>query len=562
MNFDLIIKGGTIIDGSGEARFSGDVGIKDGKIAAIGDVTGDAAQVIDATGKMVSPGFIDIHTHYDAQVVWDSMLSISPWHGVTTVVMGNCGFGIAPTRAADRELILGTLEKVEGMSLEGLNAGLGEDWGFESFPEYMDVVEGKGSSINVSLLLGHTPLRFYVMGKEATERAATKDEVQQMKDILKEAMEAGALGFSSSKSMTHVGYEGRPVPSRLADKEEMYALGSVLGDMNRGTIQTAIGKTFFHSEIEELAEVTGRPISWTALLGGMSGPRSHIKHLKETEKLAAKGLPVFPQVSCRPLNFEFDLRNPFILEGKPLFQPISSSDFDGKKAIYADPEFRQRFKDEAGPDIKPAFGTNWKQTVVSFCPSEPELEERQIMEIAEERGVHTIDLVCDLSLRDNLDVRFRMPVLNTEEEDVAELLRDPNTIIGLSDAGAHASQLCDACFSTFLLEHWVRDKKVLTLEEAVYMLTSQVANAFGLNDRGLLAEGRPADVVVFDADTVAASDLYRVNDMPGGAERVLSDAIGIDAVIVNGVMLRRNGEDQMTAKDKLPGKLLRGGSAA
>ena len=562
MDFDLRIDGGTIIDGTGAERFSGDVGIRDGQIVALGDVKGSAAETIDATGRIVSPGFVDIHTHYDAQILWDRMLTISPWHGVTTVVVGNCGFGVAPTRPEHRDLILKTLEKVEGMSLEALQEGIGDKWPFETFPEYLDAIEKAGSAINVGVLVGHTPLRMYVMGEESTERAATEEEVAQMRKLVGEAVNAGAVGFATSHATTHVGYGGRPVPSRMADFEEIREIASVLGELDKGMMQATVGRDLFFDQFAQIAEETGRPVSWTALLAGMMGPGSHRALLARSAELADKGIPVYPQVTCRPLNFEFNLEEPFLFESMSVFKPISAADFDGKMKIYADPAFRRRFIEKAGPNSEGNFGTRWDQTVISYCPTEPALEERSLVEVARERKLDPIDLMCDLSIDNRLKARFRMAVMNTNEDEVEELLTDPNTVLGLSDAGAHASQLCDACFSTYLLSRWVREKKALSLEQAINMLTERPAKIFGLSDRGRLEVGRPADVVVFDPDEVGTSGLRRVNDLPAGAERLLADAFGIDAVVVNGSILRQAGLDRVDPDGTLPGRLLRGGSAA
>jgi N-acyl-D-aspartate/D-glutamate deacylase len=561
MDFDLRINGGMIIDGTGGERFAGDVGIRDGLIVALGEVEGSAAETIDAKGRIVSPGFVDIHTHYDAQILWDRMLTISPWHGVTTVVMGNCGFGVAPTRPEHRDLILRTLEKVEGMSLDALQEGIGGEWPFETFPEYLDAIEKAGSAINVGVLVGHTPIRMYVMGEESTERVATQEEVSKMRALVQEALTAGAVGFATSHATTHVGYGGRPVPSRMADFEEIRELASVLGDLGTGMMQATVGRDLFFDQFGQIAEETGRPVSWTALLAGMMGPGSHRPLLARSAELMEKGIPVYPQVTCRPLNFEFNLEEPFLFESMSAFKPISAADFDGKMKIYADPEFRRAFIEKAGPDSGGGFGTRWDRTVISFCPSEPDLEERSLVEVAQERKLDPIELMCDLSLENKLRARFRMAVLNTDEDEVEELLNDPNTVLGLSDAGAHASQLCDACFSTYLLSRWVREKKALSLEQAVHMLTERPAQIFGLSDRGQLEVGRPADVVVFDPDEVGTSGLRRSNDLPAGAERLLADAFGIDAVVVNGSILRQAGVDRIDAEGPLPGRLLRGGSA-
>jgi len=561
MDYDLRIVGGTVIDGSGGPRRRGDVGIRGGRIVALGDAPGTAKETIEAEGRIVAPGFVDIHTHYDAQIFWDRMLTISPWHGVTTVVMGNCGFGVAPTRRAHRDLILRTLEKVEGMSLEALQAGLGADWPFETFPEYLDAIETAGTAINAAALVGHTPVRMYVMGEESTERPATEGEIGQMRQIVREALGAGALGFATSKSTTHVGYEGRPVPSRLAELDEIRALAAPLAEFEHGVMQATVGRGLFFDEFATLARETGCPVSWTALLAGMMGPGSHRGLLERSAQIVKEGIPVYPQVACRPLNFEFNLREPFIFESMSLFQPVSAADFDGKCRIYGDTEFRAKLREKAGPGSEGNFGRRWADTMIAWCPSDRSLEERPLLEVARERGVDLIDLLCDLSLTDRLETRFRMAVVNTDEDEVEELLTHPDTVLGLSDAGAHASQLCDACFSTHLLSRWVREREALTLERAVHMLTARPAKIFGIRDRGLLAEGRPADVVVFDPATVGAGPLQRVSDLPGGADRLVSEAFGIDAVIVNGAVLRRNGADVLTPGDPLPGRLLRRGHA-
>jgi N-acyl-D-amino-acid deacylase len=560
-DYDLKIIAGTIVDGTGSPAFEGDVGVRDGKVVALGRADGSASVTIDASARVVAPGFVDIHTHYDAQVLWDRRLTISPWHGVTTVVMGNCGFGVAPTRPAHRELILRTLEKVEGMSFEALQAGVGEDWGFESFPQYLDLVERLGTAINVTALVGHTPVRLYVMGEEATERAATDGEVAQMAALVREAVEAGAAGFATSKAPTHVGYAGRPVPSRAAEFSEIQSLASALRGLGRGVVQATVGPGLCFDEFATLARESGRPLTWTALLAGMLGPGSHRMLLERSEDLIRQGLPVVPQVSCRPLNFDFDFNQPFAFESLPVFKPVSAADFEGKMRLYRDPAFRQALKDTFGSAMAGPFANCGDRIWISSCPREPALEERTVMEVARERGKDPVDVLLDLAVASNLETRFRMAILNFDEGEVAELLVDRHTVLGLSDAGAHASQLCDACFSTHLLGRWVREKQLLTVEDAVRMLTSRPADVLGIRDRGRLALGMAADMVIFDPDTVGAGGLRRVRDLPAGADRLVADASGIDAVIVNGVVIRRGGEDVVKGDAALPGRLLRGGAA-
>ncbi len=565
MDYDIKIAGGTIIDGTGAPGYRGDLGISRGRIAALGDAPGRAETVIAADGKVVCPGFVDIHTHYDAQVMWDPMLSFSPWHGVTTCVIGNCGFGIAPTRPRHRDLIMRTLEKVEAMSYEALDAGLGA-WPFESFPQYLDVVEARPKAINLGVLVGHTPVRLHTMGEAAIERTATADETGRMRALVAEAIEAGAVGFSTSQSPVHVGYMGRPVPSRLADFDEIMALAGALGEAGKGVIQITVGRTPWFDEFAELARATGRPVTWTAMLTGMEGADGHKRHLARSIEIQDAGLPVYPQVACRPLQTEFQFSSPFSFERIAFFQPVSAADADGKKAIYRDPEFRRVFGAAMAPDgaaagaaaeLRPSF----RAITITGCDTRPDLVERSLIEVAAERGTDPVDLVLDLALETDLRARFRMPLLNDDEDAVEMLLKDRHTVLGLSDAGAHTSQMYDTCYSTHLLGHWVRTRGALSPEHAVWMLTGRTAEVFDITDRGRLAQGMPADVVVYDPDTVGAGPPERVHDLPAGADRLISRAFGIEAVIVNGVPIRRNGNDIVDAAGPLPGKLLRHGRA-
>ncbi len=560
MAYDLKITGGTIVDGSGKPGFVGDLGIKDGKVVSLGKADGPAATTIDAKGRVVAPGFVDVHTHYDAQILWDRLLSISPWHGVTTTVIGNCGFGVAPTRAVHRKLVLQTLEKVEGMSLDALQAGLGDAWPFETFPQYLDTLEKRGSAINVAALFGHTPLRLYVMGEESTERAATADEIGAMKKLVHEAMEAGAIGFGTSVSISHNGYAGKPVPSRQATVEEMDQLVSVMGEMKRGLMQITIGRDFSTRHMAEVSRKYGIPVTWTALLSYLYGPGGHRKQLDLAAEQRKSGAIVIPQVSCRPLNFEFTFAEPFIFDVMKFMNELAIADAKEpgtRRRAYADPAWREKLRSE----VTPLFQRWWDRVIIAWAPSARELEEQPLAQAAAKLGKDPVDLALDLALANDLQARFRMAVMNFDEKEVAELITDPNTIIALSDAGAHASQLCDACYSTHLLGHWVRETGTLTIEQAVHHLTQRPAEMFGIADRGLLAEGRPADVVVFDPATVGPGPLRRVYDLPAGADRLVSDANGIGAVIVNGELIRRDGKDVVAGDSKLPGRLLRHGRA-
>ena len=564
MAYDLKIAGGEIVDGSGAPRRRGDIGIKDGKVVALGEAPEPAARTIDAAGMIVAPGFVDVHTHYDAQVLWDPMLTISPWHGVTSVVVGNCGFGVAPTKPEHRDLVLRTLERVEGMSLAALQAGIGKDWPFETFPEYMDALDRQPLGINVAVMVGHTPVRLSVMGDEATTRAATAAEVAEMKKIVGEAMAVGAVGFATSVSKVHIGYSGRPVPSRLAEFGEMLEIADAVGKSGHGIIHYNVGRDPRWDEYEQLHRKSGRPVIWTALLAGSLGPNSHRPQLEKSKELIERGLPIYPQGACRPIQIEFDFRSPVVFDTWASFERLrDAADEAARQTVYADPVFRARVKKQVagrGPDDqwfmgKEAEGDTRREmfhNLVISSTGETALIERKLADVARERGVDPVDLMFDLAGQD-LRTRLRANVLNFEEAEVREIVQDPNVIIALGDGGAHMSQLCDACYATHLLGHWVREKEAITLEQAVHQLTQRPADIFGLTDRGRLAVGMPADIVVFDPATVGARALERVHDLPAGEDRLISRPNGVKAVLVNGVLLPEPGE----VPEKPSGILLR-----
>ena len=561
MDYDLKIVGGTVIDGTGAERFRGDVALRDGRIAAVGEISGSAARTVDAEGCVVAPGFIDIHSHYDAQVMWDPILTVSPWHGVTSVVMGNCGFGVAPAKPDNRLLLMQTLENVEGMSLKALEEGL-DGWPFESFPEYLDVIETRGTAVNVGAMVGHTAVRLDVMGLDSTERPARPDEVEAMEAIVGEAIAAGALGFSSSTSRLHVGFAGKPVPSRLADMaSETIPLAEAVGRNGGGVVQLTNGIEPDFAAFEKLAHAAGT-VTWTALLTRIGDDSLHERHREQAARQHADRLPIHPQVSCRPLTMEFQFAAPFPFDRLDSFKPATAADAAGKRRLLADPAFRAAVKRELSEDAAREPQT-WALVMalealeVSACAERPELEGRPVPEIAAERGVDPIDLTFDLAVSSALETRFRIPLANTNESAIATLLTEPFTVLGLSDAGAHASQLCDACFSTHLLGHWVRDKGALTLEQAIDHLCARPAAIFGLAGRGRLAAGCAGDVVVFDPETVAPGPLERVYDLPAGADRLISTPTGVRAVLVNGTVVRRDNETVLGPDDPMPGRLLR-----
>jgi len=549
-----VVRGGTIVDGTGAPRRLGDVAFADGRIVALGvGLEGDV--VIDATGCVVTPGFIDIHTHYDAQVFWDPALTPSCFHGVTTVVAGNCGFSIAPTRAADRDLIARTLEKVEDMDPASLNAGI--PWEFESFPDYLATVARHGTALNYAAYIGHTPLRIYVMGSEASSRVATADEVEQMASLIGEAMEAGAVGFATSFAITHLGADGQPIPSRWADRAEIDGLCNAIAMSGRGVIGingTSDGLRF--EQIYDLQLATGVPITFTALLTSSTG--AHLKALEIHERGRARGANVWPQVSPRPLTFSMTMVEPFTLNTSPVFAELMPKTIDERRDAYADPVWRERVRSAwaSGQGLPP----RWDTYELMESAANPDLIGRRLLAIADERGVDPFDLLLDLTL-DEPDLRlFRVKavVANDDEVGVERLLQAEGCTLGLSDAGAHVGQLCDAPLATDLLARWVRERGVLTLEDAVHKLTQVQADLFGFGDRGVLRVGAAADIAVFDPDTVAPGPLRRVRDFPAGAERLTADhPEGMRHLLVNGVAVIADGELAASGVAVRPGQMLR-----
>ena len=546
---DTVLRGAKVVDGTGSPARAADVGIENGRIAAVGDVAANGAKEVDLDGLVLAPGFIDIHTHYDAQVLWDRDLTPSCWHGVTSVVMGNCGFGIAPTRPEHRSTIARTLENVEGMSVEALEAGI--PWTFESFPEYLDALDSAPTRLNVAAMIGHTPLRLYVLGDEATERAAKDDEVDRMRTLVAEALAAGALGFATSKSPTHAGAEGKPVPSRLAELDEVMRIAEAVRDAGRGVMQITPGEGMFVDEMAQISKLTGRPVSWTALLTGIGPPGTAITLLDMT---ADAGDNVWPQIACRPLVMQITFEDPFAFSSIDAFKDVLEVPRDARADVYADPSWRERARAGAGG----VFSIKWDKTTIDETERHQALMGRSLTEIAAERGVEPLDAAIDLALEEDLKTRFRVVLANDDEEEVGKLLQDERAVLGLSDAGAHASQLCDACFSTHLLGHWTRDMGILSLEQAVWRLTGQPALIFGITDRGLIQEGKAADLVAFDPDAIGVTAQERVWDLPAGADRLIVRSTGVEHVWVNGTAIRENGADVAEAR---PGKLLRGGKA-
>ena len=547
----IVLTGGTIVDGTGRPGFRADLAIRGERIVAIGEnLTGDT--MIDVSGLVVAPGFIDIHTHYDAQVFWDPAMTPSCFHGVTTVVAGNCGFSIAPTRASDRDLIAHTMEKVEDMDPDTLKTGI--PWDFESFPEYLDSIRKRGTVLNYAAYIGHTPLRLFVMGAEAVGREATDEEIDEMAGLVGQAMEAGAAGFASSFAVTHRGADGQPIPSRWAGRREIEALCKAVGNSGRGVIGVNGGDNLSLADCYELQPRVGAPITFTALLTTAQG--FHLKAVETHRAGIETGADVWPQVSCRPLAFSQTMVEPFTLNTNPVFAELMPKSLDERRAAYSDPDWRQRVR--TAWDNKQGLIPRWDSYEVMESTASPELIGQRISVIAERLGTDPFDTLLDLALLEHdLQLRFKAMVANDDEAGVEKLLQVDRTTLGLSDAGAHVGQLCDAVAATDLLGKWVRDKKVLTLETAIHKLTKVQADLFSFTDRGELREGAFADVVVFDPTTVGPGPVRRVRDFPANGERLTADQpTGMVHTFVNGQAIVRDGNLVESALTDRPGHLV------
>lgn len=556
---DLVIKNGLVMDGEGTPGRHADIGIRDGKLVEIGEVTESGNETIDASDLVVAPGFIDPHTHYDAQVCWDPLLSCSSWHGITTAIMGHCGVGIAPARAEMHKQLAMDLVTIESIPYEILEAGVTWDW--TSFSDYMNASEKRGLGINAGFMAPLTPFRRWVMGYDATERAATPDETTQIAALLKGAIEGGAMGFSTTLMKHHFGHEGKPLACRLSSREELAAYCHVLRDAGQGTVTLALSETGTLNEdqrsmLDLLVNESNRPVTWVFLLARDDLPMSALETLDSTADLIER--KCFPQVMPNPLTIQFDLHQPAIsLSNMPCWKPLFEKPVEEQLKIYKDPEFRQAFRRDL-----PKWGLKWpwgRTTIqtVSSKKLEP-LIGRSVKEIAEERGQDVIDTFLDLAIEDNLKLRYIIQLFNVNEEVVGKLISDPRTLIGLSDAGAHIDVFCTADYTTHLLGRWVREKQIMSLERAVQRISAEPADFYGIRDRGRLKVGLAADITIFDPRTVdAAQSSERAYDLPGGdIGRLISKPVGMHYTIVNGRTVLKDG---VNATGDLPGRVVRPG---
>ena len=554
--FDLLIQNATLYDGLGSPGARGDLAVRQGRIVGMGKVEGPAREVIDAEGLALMPGIIDTHTHYDAQLTWDPYATPSPALGVTTAIIGNCGFTIAPCKPKDRDLVMQNLTQVEGMGIETLRQGV--RWEFESFPEYMDLLERQGSALNIAAFVGHSSIRTFVLGEDAPKRAATPDEIAQMRAIVVEAMEVGAVGFATSTSPAHNGHGGLPMPSRLADDAEMRALVTSLKESGRGVFMLTKGGQSTPAFLESLCAESGRPVVVAALLHNPTNPNVVFDELDAISAANARGRVMLGAISCCPLSFDFTLESPYPIESLAAWKPAFALKGEARKAKLADPAFRQSIRDELSrPAQVRNFNGEWDkvQVVETFLPGNAKYEQRTLDELAAEAGKDPLDFFFDLALAEDLRTVFVALTLNSDEEAVGRLIRHPFSLVSLSDAGAHLTFFNDAGFGLHLLAHWVRRKGELTLPEAIYRLTGQAAKLFGIRDRGVLGVGLAADLLLFDPRTVDRGPKERVRDLPAGGARLTTRPIGVHGVWVNGERIAN--ERGMLTLERLPGKLLR-----
>jgi N-acyl-D-aspartate/D-glutamate deacylase len=559
MSYDLLIKDARICDGTGKATFRGSVGVQAGRIVEVGEVSGLAKRTINADGLVLTPGFIDIHTHYDAQVSWDPLLTCSPWHGVTSVLMGNCGVGVAPCRPREKDIVSWDLVNVEAMPQDVLLNGVAwDEW--ESFPQYMEAIEKRGIGLNAGFLVPLSSFRYYVMGASASERETTDVELERMTTLFRQAMEAGAYGFSLSLLNQHIGYQGKPLASRLATKRELCALGRVMRELGRGVIEIALTRSVSVMSEEELdllvavATESQRPVTWLGLLGRSDMPGVCRKTLDRVEPLLRQGLCIPPQVTPRPIQQYYTLKAPFIFASFASWRDAFNRPVPEQIALYKKPEFRETFRKEL--KVGGAIFTNqWDCVHVVRVEQERNKQylNKSIADVAAQWGRDPVDTILDLAIDENLEMGITLSVINTNPDEVRELITHPGVLIGLSDAGAHVDQHCDAGVPTYLLGEWVRKRQALTLEEGVRRLTSEPATFLGQSSKGRIAPGLDADLVLFDPDTIGVQAPEWVNDLPGGKPRLIERANGVRQTIVGGTMLFADGAYQ----GGLPGKVMR-----
>ena len=557
MAYDLLVKNGLIVDGSGMPAFRGDVGVKDGKIAEIGKLSSPAEKTVDADGRAVAPGFIDNHCHYDAQVTWDPLCTFSPEHGATTVIFGNCSLSLAPVRRGTEERLAEFLSYVEAIPMSVLKT---VDFDWETIPQYMDRLDQR-LGINIGNLIGHTAVRHYVMGDECQKAGATDAQIKQMQDVVRSGMEAGALGLSVSREKGHFDPQGVPIPALWADEKEIFALADVLKDLGTGTIQAGGGQYVELKDgmMRRLAESSGRMVVYNSLSQTMRRPEEWKIHMARVEETAAMGIRAYPMCSPNRVTQDFTMKNSQVFRGLPTWHPILLAADDEKLRLYADPEIRAKLHEEAvvnKPDSAVGISKTWWNYIWVNEPALPKnqwMQFKSIGEIAEKQGKRVIDAFLDLVVEEKLETRFLQAENNIDDEALKKILTHPNAVIGLGDGGAHVQFHGGYGYLTKLLGEWVREKQVMSLEQAVRRLTFDSASTFGIYDRGMLRPGLAADITIFDPATVKCGKETVVHDFPAGGWRIKESAEGIFGTVVNGQVLYEDGKHT----GALPGRVLR-----
>ena len=551
---EVVIRGGTLIDGTGAAARRADVGLSGGLISELGtNVAGE--RVIDASGLVVAPGFIDVHTHYDAQVLWDPWLTPSSCQGVTTVIAGNCGFSLAPCAPAQRGLIARTLERVEAMTLEALTAGIA--WDFETFGDYLAAVRRRRPVLNYGQFLGHTAIRLFVMGDAAYEREATQQEIAQMCQVLSQGLNAGAIGFSTTLSRAHQGDGGRPVPSRFAAQAEIWALVQVLTDSGRGVLQIVPGESVVSFEnVFATAASVRQPIVFSEVLTRDDGEHwARLRALTHARESGAGNL--WGLMAVHPIVFQYLLTDPFPFNQLAEVAALHAEPPGVRITRYGDAAWRAAIQAQ----IDEADLGRWERTFFAETRRE-DLIGRSVADVSAEWGIGPLEAMITVGLDEGLDTRFRVELVNNDQNSIEKLLQADGLLVGLSDAGAHATQLCDAPVAARLLSTFVRERLAISLEEAIWKLTGQPAGIFGIVGRGVIKPGMSADVTVFDPGTIAPGPIRRVWDFPGGTDRLTMDhPEGIIHVLVNGTPIWRDGERAEVTPDRRPGLVLTGAAA-
>ncbi len=558
MPYDLILKNGKVIDGSGLPGFHGDVAVSGGRIVEIGKVSGEARQVLNADGLVVAPGIIDNHTHYDAQVTWDPLCTYSCYHGITTVVMGNCSLAMAPAHKEDREMLSGVLSHVEAIPLEAIQAGV--KWSWETIPEYLNALDQR-LGINVAALIGHSAVRRYVMGEASQERHATNDEVTAMKAIVREGLEAGAVGISFERNLRHFDWNGRLAPTNLASDEEIFAVAGVADEVGRGVIQFGGDRSIS----TKLAKASRRPVFYGNITQQAVAPDKWRKQLGEAESLMRQGHRGYQFVMPRPGDLRYTLRTAQHFDAMATWKNVMLLPHNLRTQAFRDPETRAKLHREA---VETPMDTNragdftrrWDLQFV-FKPAlakNQHLTGKSVAEIAREQNKDVLDAFLDLALEENLETEFERREVNSDQAAMTALLTSPYTVIGQSDGGAHVVFRTDYSYSTYLLSHWVREKEIMSLEDAIRKLTFVPASLFGFSDRGLVRPGMAADLMVFDPATISPLEPGEAHDLPGGAKRRKQLARGIEWTVVNGQVLMEKGEHTGV----YPGKVARSSGAA